>query len=103
LGFENRLTQAVVPSTNGGSTTSHTIPSAGRIQKSGRPRTTNYLDDGLNLLKEFDNGGNILARCRLGDAAVCGGDTVKLATGVFICEKTDLSLLGLSPLNFTRT
>src|SRR5580700_6905034 len=60
--FENRLTQAVVPGTNGGTTTFKYDPFGRRIQKSGPLGTTNYLYDAPNLLQEIDNGGNTLAR-----------------------------------------
>jgi YD repeat-containing protein len=43
--FENRLTQAVVPGTNGGMTTFKYDPFGRRIQKSGPLGTTNYLYD----------------------------------------------------------
>jgi YD repeat-containing protein len=48
--FENRLTQAVVPGTNGGTTTFRYDPFGRRIQKSGPLGTTNYLYDGMNPL-----------------------------------------------------
>src|SRR5580704_14729191 len=60
--FENRLVQAVVPGTNGGTTTFKYDPFGRRIQKSGPLGTTNYLYDGLNLVEELDGSGNILAR-----------------------------------------
>jgi RHS repeat-associated protein len=64
--FENRLIQAVVPGTNGGTTTFKYDPFGRRIQKSGPLGTTNYLYDGMDLqaddIQEVDNGGNILAR-----------------------------------------
>ena len=60
--FENRLTQAVVPGTNGGTTTFKYDPFGRRIQKSGPLGTTNYLYDGANLLEEVDNSGSVLAR-----------------------------------------
>ncbi len=60
--FENRLTQAVVPGTNGGTTTLKYDPFGRRIQKSGPLGTTNYLYDGINLLGEVDPSGNALAR-----------------------------------------
>ena len=43
--FENRLVQAVVPGTNGGTTTFKYDPFGRRIQKSGPLGTTNYLYD----------------------------------------------------------
>jgi RHS repeat-associated protein len=62
--FENRLTQAVVPGTNGGTT--RYDPFGRRIQKSGPLGTTNYLYDGkgisANVIEAVDNNGNILAR-----------------------------------------
>jgi RHS repeat-associated protein len=60
--FENRLTQAAVPGTNGGTTTFRYDPFGRRIQKSGPLGTTNYLYDGLNLLEEVNNSSIVLAR-----------------------------------------
>ena len=60
--FENRLTQAAVPGTNGGTTTFKYDPFERRIQKSGPLGTTNYLYDGARLIEEADGSGNILAR-----------------------------------------
>jgi RHS repeat-associated protein len=60
--FENRVTQAVVPGTNGGTTTFKYDPFGRRIQKSGPLGTTNYLYDGNNLMEELDGSGNVLAR-----------------------------------------
>ena len=60
--FENRLTQAVVPGTNGGTTTFKYDPFGRRIQKSGPLGTTNYLYDGPNSVEEADGAGNVLAR-----------------------------------------
>jgi RHS repeat-associated protein len=60
--FENRLTQAVVPGTNGGTTIFKYDPFGRRIQKSGPLGTTNYLYDGINLLVETDSAGNVLAK-----------------------------------------
>jgi RHS repeat-associated protein len=60
--FENRLTQAIVPGTNGGTTTFKYDPFGRRIQKSGPLGTTNYLYDGPNLVEEADSSGNVLAR-----------------------------------------
>jgi RHS repeat-associated protein len=59
--FENRLTQAVVPGTNGGTTTFKYDPFGRRIQKSGPLGTTNYLYDGRDLIEEIDASGSILA------------------------------------------
>jgi YD repeat-containing protein len=50
--FENRLTQAVVPGTNGGTTTFKYDPFGRRIQKSGPLGTTNYLYDRHRLVDE---------------------------------------------------
>src|SRR5580658_1586813 len=58
--FENRLTQAVVPST--GTVTFKYDPFGRRIQKSGPLGTTNYLYDGFNSIEELDGSGNILAK-----------------------------------------
>ena len=60
--FENRLIQAVVPGTNGGTTTFKYDPFGRRIQKSGPLGTTNYLYDGVNSLEEVDQSGGVLAR-----------------------------------------
>ena len=60
--FENRLTQAVVPGTNGGTITFRYDPFGRRIQKSGPLGTTNYLYDGPNSVEEVDGSGNILGR-----------------------------------------
>jgi RHS repeat-associated protein len=64
--FENRLIQAVVPGTNGGTTTFKYDPFGRRIQKSGPLGTTNYLYDGKslgsNVIEETDVSGNVLAR-----------------------------------------
>jgi RHS repeat-associated protein len=60
--FENRLTQAVVPGTNGGTTTFKYDPFGRRIQKSGPLGTTNYLYDGPDVIEEVDNSGNVSAR-----------------------------------------
>jgi len=64
--FENRLTQAVVPGTGGGTTTFKYDPFGRRIQKSGPLGTTNYLYDGMdstaNVIAEVDNSGTVLAR-----------------------------------------
>jgi RHS repeat-associated protein len=64
--FDNRLVQAVVPGTNGGTTTFKYDPFGRRIQKSGPLGTTNYLYDGQdissNVIEEIDDYGNALAR-----------------------------------------
>jgi YD repeat-containing protein len=63
--FENLLVQAVVPDTNGGTTTFKYDPFGRRIQESGLLGTTNYLYDGKNtdaaVLEELDISGNVLA------------------------------------------
>jgi RHS repeat-associated protein len=64
--FENRLTQAVVPGSNGGTTSFKYDPFGRRIQKSGPLGTTNYLYDGRNSLEELDASGNVLARYNQG-------------------------------------
>ena len=58
--FGNRLVQAVVPGS--GTVTFKYDPLGRRIQKSSWLGTTNYLYDGLNLIDEVDNAGNVLAR-----------------------------------------
>jgi RHS repeat-associated protein len=60
--FENRLTQAVVPGTNGGTTTFKYDPFGRRIHKSGPLETTNYLYDGPNAVEDVDQAGNVLAK-----------------------------------------
>ncbi len=55
---------AVVPGTNGGTTTFRYDPFGRRIQKSGPLGTTNYLydGDGDNVIEEVDATGNVQAR-----------------------------------------
>lgn len=60
--FENRIVQAVVPGTGGGTTTFKYDPFGRRIQKSGPLGATNYLYDGNNSVEEVDSAGNVLAR-----------------------------------------
>jgi RHS repeat-associated protein len=60
--FENRLTQAVVPGSNGGTTIFKYDPFGRRIQKSGPLGTTNYLYEGAMIVDEVDNSGNALAK-----------------------------------------
>jgi YD repeat-containing protein len=52
--FENRLVQAIVPGSGGGTTTFKYDPFGRRIQKSGPLGTTNYLYDGSNSMEEVD-------------------------------------------------
>jgi len=58
--FENRLVQAVVPGT--GTVTFKYDPFGRRIQKAAPIGTVDYLYDGLDLIEELDNSGNVLAR-----------------------------------------
>ena len=58
--FDNRLIQAIVP--NVGTTTFRYDPFGRRIQKSGPLGTTNYLYDGMDVIEDLDNSGNVLAR-----------------------------------------
>jgi RHS repeat-associated protein len=60
--FENRLTQAVVPGQNGGTTTFKYDPFGRRIQKSGPLGSMNYLYSGPNLVEEVDQIGNLITR-----------------------------------------
>ena len=62
--FENRLIQAVVPGTNGGTTTFKYDPFGRRIQKISPSFTSVYLYDGdtNNLIEEVGSSGNLLAR-----------------------------------------
>jgi RHS repeat-associated protein len=60
--FENRMVQAVVPGQNGGTTIFKYDPFGRRIQKAGPLGTTNYLYDGINIVEERDNIGNVLGR-----------------------------------------
>ncbi len=64
--FENRLTQAVVPGPNGGTTTFKYDPFGRRIQKSGPLGTANYLYEGANLIEELDNSSGVLSRYTFG-------------------------------------
>jgi RHS repeat-associated protein len=59
--FENRLTQAVVPGTNGGTTTFRYDPFGRRIQKSGPLGTMNYVYDTGDMIEELDGAGSVLA------------------------------------------
>ena len=60
--FENLLTQAIVPGTNGGTTTFKYDPFGRRIQKSGPLGITNYLYDGSATTEEMDGSGSLVAR-----------------------------------------
>jgi RHS repeat-associated protein len=59
------MISAVVPGT--GTTNFKYDPFGRRIQKSGPLGTTNYLYDGMNLLEEADNSGNVLTRYTQGE------------------------------------
>jgi len=60
--FENRMVQAAVPGSNGGTVTFKYDPFGRRIEKSSWLGTTNYLYDGINVLETSDQNGNELAR-----------------------------------------
>jgi RHS repeat-associated protein len=60
--FENRLIQAVVPGTNGGTTTFKYDPFGRRIQKSGPLGTTNYLYDGIGVVEALNSVGSVVFR-----------------------------------------
>ena len=60
--FENRLVQAVVPGTNGGTTTFKYDPFGRRIQKSGPLGTNNFAYDGNNLIETMNSSGTVVAR-----------------------------------------
>jgi RHS repeat-associated protein len=60
--FENRLTQAVVPGTNGGTSTFRYDSFGRRIQKSSSLGTTNYLYDGPTLIETIDSSAGIISR-----------------------------------------
>ena len=66
--FENRLTQAVVPGTNGGTTTFKYDPFGRRIQKSGPLGTTNYLYDGIRVAETSNASGGELSGYTQGPA-----------------------------------
>jgi RHS repeat-associated protein len=59
--YENRLSGVVLPG-SGGTVSFKYDPFGRRIQKAAPGGTVNYLYDGVNLLEEVDNGGNVLAR-----------------------------------------
>ena len=79
--FENRLIQAVVPGTSGGTTTFRYDPFGRRIQKSGPLGTTNYVYDGASLIEEVGSSGYVAARYTQGKrideplAQLSAGDT----------------------------
>ena len=50
------------PSGSGGTVSFKYDPFGRRVQKSSTSGTTNYLYDGVNVLEEVDNSGNMLAR-----------------------------------------
>ncbi len=56
--FENRLTQAVVPGTNGGTTTLKYDPFGRRIQKSGPFGTIEEVDGSATILARYTQGQN---------------------------------------------
>lgn len=60
--FENRLTQAIVPGQNGGTTIFKYDPFGRRIQKSGPLGTMTYVYDGFNSIEELDSAGNVVAK-----------------------------------------
>lgn len=63
--YENRLTKVVLPG-SGGTVNFKYDPFGRRVQKSftqgSTTTTTNYLYDGINVLEEVDNSGNVLAK-----------------------------------------
>ena len=59
--FENRLTQAVVPGTNGGTTTFKYDPFGRRIQKISPNFTSIFVYDGPNLIETLNGSGNEVA------------------------------------------
>jgi YD repeat-containing protein len=59
--FENRLTQAVVPGTNGGTTTFKYDPFGRRIYKQSPSFTTAFLYDGVNLVETANGSGSEVA------------------------------------------
>jgi YD repeat-containing protein len=69
--YENRLTQVVLPGV-GGTANFKYDPFGRRVQKTftqnSTTTTTDYLYDGMNLLEELDNSGNLTARYIQDDA-----------------------------------
>jgi len=59
--FENRLTQAVVPGTNGGTTTFKYDPFGRRIYKQSPSFTSVFLYDGADLLETVSGSGSEVA------------------------------------------
>jgi RHS repeat-associated protein len=59
--FENRLTQAVVPGTNGGTTTFKYDPFGRRIYKQSPSFTGSFLYDGNNLIETMSGSGSEIA------------------------------------------
>src|SRR6202041_3772953 len=59
--FENRLTQAVVPGTNGGTTTFKYDPFGRRIYKQSPTATSIFLYDGADLLETVSGSGSEVA------------------------------------------
>ena len=58
---ENRLSSVTLPG-SGGTVSFRYDPFGRRIQKSSALGTTNFVYDGINVIEELDNGGNVLAR-----------------------------------------
>jgi len=88
--------QAVVPGSNGGTTTFRYDPFGRRIQKSGPLGTTNYLYDWANLLQEVDQGGNLLARYVQGSNLDELLAEFRSATASYYEQDTDQSVSSLS-------
>jgi len=80
--FENRLTQAIVPGANGGTTTFRYDPFGRRIQKSGPLGITNFAYDGNNLIETMNSSGTVVAR-------YTHGPTIDQPLAVFQGSATD--------------
>jgi RHS repeat-associated protein len=65
--FENRLVQAVVPGTNGGTTTFRYDPFGRRIYKQSPSFTGSFLYDGANLIETVNGSGSEVASYAHGD------------------------------------